>query len=224
MGSSAGIVLLSLEVAALSVAVSLPAALAAGMLLAKIRFRGKVLVEGIIDLPLVMPPVTTGYLLLLLLGKNGLVGGILDKAGIQVAFTTAAAVLAAAVVSFPLMVRSIRLGIEYVDPGLEQAAHTLGAGRLGTFFRVTLPLALPGVLSGAVLGFARSLGEFGATITFAGNIDGVSRTIPLAVYSLLQVPGEERSAAILVAVSVVISFAAMALSSRINQRLRKGAG
>ncbi len=224
MGSSAGIVLLSLEVAALSVAVSLPAALAAGMLLAKIRFRGKVLVEGIIDIPLVMPPVTTGYLLLLLLGKNGLVGGILDKAGIQVAFTTAAAVLAAAVVSFPLMVRSIRLGIEYVDPGLEQAAHTLGAGRLGTFFRVTLPLALPGVLSGAVLGFARSLGEFGATITFAGNIDGVSRTIPLAVYSLLQVPGEERSAAILVAVSVVISFAAMALSSRINQRLRKGAG
>ena len=170
-------------------------------------------------LPLVMPPVTTGYLLLILLGRNGLLGGWLyDAFGLRVAFTTFAAVLACTVVSFPLVVRSIRLAFEYADPGLEAAARTLGAGRARVFATISLPLALPGLVSGAVLGFARSLGEFGATITFAGNIPGSTQTLPLAIYSNLQVPGREREAAVLVLFSIVISFVALAASAALGGR------
>lgn len=215
----ADIITLSVKVALASVALALPLAVGAGYLLSKKRFRGKLVLTGIIDLPLVMPPVTTGYLLLMLFGRQGPLGPFLDAAGVRIAFTTFAAVLAAAVVAFPLMVRNTRLGFDLVAPALEGAARTLGATPAGTLWRVTLPLALPGILSAAVLGFARSLGEFGATITFAGNIDGVSRTIPLAVYTHLQTPGEERAAAVLVIISIVLSFGAMSASTLVSRRL-----
>ena len=169
-----------------------------------------------------MPPVTTGYLLLFILGKKGLIGAVLFSAfGIRIAFTQAAAVLASMVVSFPLITRSIRISMEMVDPRLEIAAYTLGANRVETFRRVTLPLVLPGMINGVILGFARSMGEFGATVTFAGSIAGETRTIPLSVYSLLQVPGKEKEAALLVGISIIISFLAMFLSSALSEKLQK---
>lgn len=221
-GDIATTLFLSLRIAIIATAVNLPLAVAFGYLLAKTQFRGKAILDGALNLPLVMPPVTTGYLLLLVLGRRGLLGSMLfSRFGVSVAFTTAAAVLAAMVVSFPLVVRSVRLSLEMVDPRLERAALTLGAGRLSVFWRVTLPIVLPGILNGAILGFARSLGEFGATITFAGNIAGKTRTIPLSVYSLLQVPGREREAALLVTLSVVVSFLAMFLSASYSRRMER---
>ena len=169
-----------------------------------------------------MPPITTGYLLLLLLGINGVLGKWLFQwFGIRLAFTQVAAIIAAMVVSFPLMVRSIRTAIEMVDPRLESASQTLGISPLFTFFRITIPLSMPGIISGIILGFARCLGEFGATIAFAGNIEGETRTIPLAVYSLMQVPGKEGATLRLVLFSAVISLIAMILAEYLNKRIKK---
>lgn len=171
------------------------------------------MIEGIIHLPLVMPPVATGYLLLLVFGTHGILGSWLFQTfGIRLAFAFPAAILASIVVSFPLMVRSIRTAMELVDPKLEQASRLLGASHLKTLFQITIPLAGPGIISGTVLAFARSLGEFGATISFAGNIPGVTQTLPLAIYSKMQVPGEEKSTFTLVAIAVAISFVTMILS------------
>lgn len=214
-------ILLSVKFGLIAALINIPAAVAVEYFLTRYEFRGKTLIEGFINLPLVMPPVTTGYLLLIILGKNGFIGSVLYSAfGIRIAFTGAAAVIAAMVVSFPLIARSVKISLEMVDRRLESAASTLGAGKLSVFFRITLPLILPGLLNGMILGFARSLGEFGATMTFAGNISGVTRTIPLSVYSMLQIPGRENDAAKLVTVSVIISFGAIFISSLLNKKGR----
>jgi len=206
------------------VLISIPG-IAMAWLLARARFPGKVLVEALVHAPLVLPPVITGYLLLVLLGKKGAIGRFLDQVlGISPAFDLTGAVIAAGVMSFPLLVRAARLGFEMVDPDLETAAATLGTSPLGTFFRVTLPLALPGILTGASLAFARSLGEFGATIVFAGNIEGETRSIPLAVFTLMQQPGEERTVFLLACLSIAISMLALMASDwgarRLHHRLR----
>jgi len=215
-------IILSLKVAVYCSVISLPIALVLGYKMARYSFYGKPIVEGIIHLPLVMPPVTTGYLLLLLLGSNSAIGQWLYQAfGIKLAFTFPAAVIASVVVSFPLIVRSIRTSMEMVDPGLEDASRILGAGKLKTFFKVTIPLAAPGIISGTILAFARSLGEFGATITFAGNIAGETQTLPLAIYAYMQIPGQEGTTMRLVVVSVVISFIAMAFSEWFIKRRKQ---
>jgi molybdate transport system permease protein len=213
---------LSLVVATCAVAASLPFAVAAGYALARGTWRGKWLVETLLNLPLVLPPVVTGYGLLVLLGRNGLVGAWLHGSlGLRVAFTTLGAVVAAGVVSFPLMLRAIRLAFDHVDPRLEGAARSLGAGRLAVFFTVSLPLAARGVLMGAVLAFGRSLGEFGATIMLAGNIPGETRTIPLAVFSLAQRPGGVAASWRLVALSVLLAALALGLSEWLQRRGRR---
>jgi molybdate transport system permease protein len=202
---------LSLSVAAAAATAGLPVAVAVAWLLARRRFRGRLLLEAVVSCPLVLPPVVTGYLLLLLLGPQGPVGGVLERVfGVRIVFTWWAAVLAAAVVAFPLMVRAIRLSIEAVDPRLEQAARTLGAGPWRTFLRVTLPLSRPGLLAGWLLAFARGLGEFGATIMVAGNIPDRTRTIPLAIWSMAERPGGMAEARGLVIASILIAIAAMA--------------
>jgi molybdate transport system permease protein len=211
---------LSMQVGVLSVAASLVPGLALAWALARKRFRGKAIVDAIVHLPLVLPPVVTGYLMLLLLGRRGPIGRILhDVLAWDVAFTTTAAVLAAAVMGFPLLVRAARLGIELVDKRLEDAARTLGASPWRVLFSVTLPLATPGIVSGAALAFARSLGEFGATIIFAGNIEGETRTLPLAIFTLTQVPGGEGPALRLVAISVAVSLAALLASETLARRV-----
>jgi molybdate transport system permease protein len=195
------------------------------MLLARGRFRGRQILNGLVHLPLILPPVVTGYLLLVTFGRTAPVGGWLeDTFGIVFAFRWTGAALAAAVMAFPLMVRAIRLSIEAVDPGLEQAAATLGASRTWVFATVTLPLALPGIVAGAILAFAKAMGEFGATITFVSNIPGETQTLATAVYAFLQVPGGEASALRLVLVSVAIAMAALlaseALASRAERAVR----
>ncbi len=213
-------IILSLKVALISTMVTLPLSLILGYILSRKEFFGKVLVEGFVNLPLVMPPVTTGYLLLLILGRNGLVGSyLLKNFGLSLPFTTIAAVIAAATVSFPLVVRSVRVGFDYCDSRVEQAASTLGASPLKVFFTITIPLSINAIVSGVILGFARSVGEFGATITFAGNIKGVSQTIPLSIYSYLQIPGKSDQVMILVIISVIISFSAMAFSSFLTRKI-----
>jgi molybdate transport system permease protein len=192
---------------------------ACAWLLARKRFYGKTMLDAIIHLPLVLPPVVVGYALLLLLGRAGVIGRWLDHSlGIQVAFTWRAAALASAIMGFPLLVRTSRLAIEMVDSRLEEAAATLGAGPLRVFTTVTLPLAAPGVLAGIVLAAARGLGEFGATITFAGNIEGQTRTLPLAIYTNSQVPGGDTAATRLVVVSVAVSLLAVVASELLVRR------
>jgi molybdate transport system permease protein len=201
---------LSLWVSGWAVAVSLPLGILAAWVLARLRFPGKHLLDGLVHLPLVLPPVVTGYLLLVMLGRNGVIGAALYKyAGIVLAFNWKGAVLAAAVMSFPLLVRAVRLSLESVDRGLEAAARTLGAGPLRVFFTVTLPLMVPGIITGLLLAFARSLGEFGATITFVSNIRGQTQTLPLALYTLTQVPDGEMGAMRLCVISVVVAMAAL---------------
>lgn len=213
---------LSLRVAVYASLLSLPIALLLGYTLARRSFYGKSIVESILHLPLVMPPVTTGYLLLLVLGTRGMAGRwLFELFGIRLAFTFSAAVIASVVVSFPLMVRSVRTAMEMVDGKIEQASATLGAGRVRTFFLITIPMALPGIISGAILSFARSLGEFGATISFAGNIEGETQTLPLAIYTSMQIPGSEGTTLRLVLVSVFVSFCAMILSELIIKRMRR---
>lgn len=212
---------LSIEVAVYCSVISLPIALIVGYVMARRNFYGKAVVESLIHLPLVMPPVTTGYLLLLLLGSKSLFGNWLFATfGIKLAFSFHAAVIASVFVSFPLIVRSVRTAMEMVDTGLEEASRILGAGKLKTFFHITVPLALPGIVSGAILAFARSLGEFGATITFAGNIEGVTQTLPLAIYAYMQVPGKEGPTLRLVVVSIAISFIAMVLSEWFIKKIK----
>ncbi|MDE5420071.1 molybdate ABC transporter permease subunit [Labilibaculum sp. DW002] len=213
---------LSFKVALWCAVLVLPIAILVGWWLARKSFRGKSLIEGIINLPLVLPPVATGFILLLLLGTRGVIGQYLNEwFGIRIAFTYYAAVIASMIVSFPLAVRAIRLSIEMVDPGFEEAAKTLGANTFQAFVRVTLPLALPGIISGFVLSFARSLGEFGATIIFAGNISGETQTIPLALFNQIQVPGMESSAFRLLLVAIVFSFLAMSVSEFLVKKLHR---
>ena len=216
---------LSLRVAFWSVLFSLPPGVAVAWLLARRDFYGKTLFNGIVHLPLVLPPVVVGYLLLVLLGRQGPFGQWLHSTfGISLPFTWQGAALAAAVMAFPLMVRAMRLSLESVDNKLEAAARTLGAGRLDVFLTVTLPLMAPGIITGILLAFARSLGEFGATITFAANIPGETRTLPLALYSLTQTAGGEQAALRLALLSVIISLAALAASELVARRVRQRIG
>jgi len=217
------IVLLSVRVAALAVAGSLVPGVLVGWLLARWEHPLRPLMQGLVMLPLVLPPVVTGYLLLFALGRSRPLGEAWHAlTGGHIAYTTGACVIAAAVVGFPLLVEAIRLSVRAVDPRLEQVARSLGRGRLDTFLRVTLPLALPGVLSGAVLSFARALGEFGATIVLAGNVAGETRTIPVAVYTLLNVRDGEAAALRLVAVSVALALLALFGSCWLTARQRRG--
>jgi molybdate transport system permease protein len=212
-------VALSLRIAAVATLVSLPFGIAIATLLARQNFWGKTLVDAIIYLPLVLPPVVTGYLLLITLGRNTPVGAFLaDHFGIVFAFRWTGAVISCGVMAFPLMVRAIRLSIEAIDRRLEDAAATLGAGPFWNFATVTLPLALPGIIAGAMLAFARALGEFGATITFVSNIPGETQTISAALYTLTQVPGGDSAALSLVVVAVVISLAALVASEWLARR------
>lgn len=215
---------LSLKVAFWAVALSLPCGILVAYALARWEFPGKQLLNGIVHLPLILPPVVTGYLLLLLLGTQGVLGSKLQEIGLVFAFRWSGAALAAAIMAFPLMVRAIRLSIEAVDPRLEEAAATLGAGPIGGFVTVTLPLALPGIIAGAVLAFAKAMGEFGATITFVSNIPGQTQTLPSAIYALLQIPGGEASALRLVIVSVAIAMSALLASELLARQIAKRMG
>ena len=214
-------VALSLRVALVATLASLPLATLAAWALARRRFPGRGLLNGLVHLPLVLPPVVTGYLLLVLFGTQGPIGGPLrDVFGLTLAFRWTGAALAAGIMAFPLVVRAIRLGFEAVDPGLEEAAATLGASRLRIFATVTLPLIAPAVLAGAVLGFAKALGEFGATITFVAAIPGQTQTIPTAIYALLQVPGSEGAVWTLVALSVALALGTLALAEALSRRMQ----
>ncbi len=216
---------LSLKVATRSVLFALPFAIAAAWLLARVRFPGRILFDGLIHLPLVLPPVVVGYLLLLILGVQGPLGAWLyESFGLRLVFTSAGASIATAVMSFPLMVRAIRLSIEAIDAGLEQAAATLGAGPLDRFLSITLPLMLPGLLSGCVVAFAASLGEFGAVITFVSNIPGETQTLPLAIYSAVQTPNGDAAAGRLAALSFALALAGLIASELIARRMRRMLG
>ncbi|OHB32061.1 MAG: molybdenum ABC transporter permease subunit [Desulfuromonadaceae bacterium GWC2_58_13] len=209
---------LSTRVAVVATLLSLPFGYAMAYLLVFSRVRGKAFIDGLVNLPLVLPPVVVGYLLLLLLGRHGWLGSLLDAWGIHIVFTWKAAVLASMVVGFPLLVRSIRLGLEGIDEKLLQASRTLGAHWYDTLFTIIIPLSGRSVLAGATLMFARSLGEFGATIIIAGNIPGVTQTIPLAIYDYTNTPGGDRMALSLCIVSVVLSFAVLLLNEGLLRR------
>lgn len=215
---------LSAQVALSATTVALPFGFAAACLLVFSRLPGKALLDGIINLPLVLPPVVVGYLLLLLCGEKGWLGSLLTGWGLSLIFTWKAAALASAVVGFPLMVRAIRIGLEGIDPHLLQAARTLGAPWYDTLFSVVLPLSRRSLLAGATLMFARSLGEFGATVIIAGNIPGVTQTIPLAIYDYANTPGGDGPALALCLVSIIISLIVLLVSERVNRRLRRGEG
>ena len=209
----------SLVVGARAVAVALPLALVAALALSRGRFRGRSALDALVHAPLVMPPVVVGYLLLMVFGVQGPVGGLLDRAlGVRLVFTSEAASLAAGVMAFPLMVRAMRLSLEAVDPRLEEAARSLGARRLDRFLTITLPLSLPGVLAAAIIGFAACLGEFGAVITFAANVPGETQTLPLAIYAALQSPGGEAAAARMAALSFTLAVAALLASEALSRR------
>jgi molybdate transport system permease protein len=211
---------LSLRVATVGTLASIPLGLFVAYALARWRFPGKFLVDGLVHLPLVLPPVVTGYILLLLFGRRGPIGAFLDQHfGIVFSFRWTGAALAAGVMGFPLLVRAIRLSFEAADRRLEDAARTLGANSAMTFFTVILPLALPGILAGAVLAFAKALGEFGATITFVSNIPGETRTLPTAIYTYTQVPGGDGAAMQLAAVAVILSLCALLVSEFLSRRM-----
>lgn len=214
---------LSLKVGGVAMLVTLPIAFAIAWVLARVRFPGRVLVDALVHLPLVVPPVVTGWLLLIAFAPNGPIGGWLqDWFGVSVLFRWTGAAIAAGVMALPLMVRAIRLSIEAVDRRLESAARTLGAGPWRVFWTLTLPLSVPGVLAGAVLGFARSIGEFGATITFVSNVPGQTQTLPLAIYSALQQPGAEAMVWRLSAISVSLSLVALVASELLTRRAGRG--
>ncbi|TRD23306.1 molybdate ABC transporter permease subunit [Palleronia caenipelagi] len=212
---------LSLKVSVVATLVSLPFGVLTAFALARWRFPGRQILNGLVHLPLVLPPVVTGYILLLTFGRSGVFGGALAELGIVFAFRWTGAALAAAIMAFPLMVRAVRLSIDAVDPALEAAASTLGANRLWVFLTVTLPLILPGILTGAVLAFAKAMGEFGATITFVANIPGETQTLPTAIYSFLQVPGAEPEVVRLVLISVAVALGALALSEWLSVRVAR---
>ena len=210
---------LSIKVAFWAMTASLPVGIAVALLLARGQFWGKAVLNGIVHLPLVMPPVVTGYILLLLFGRRGPIGAWLAETfGIVFAFRWTGAALACAVMGFPLMVRAIRLSIEAIDTKLEDAAGTLGANRVWVFTTITLPLIVPGLIAGAILSFAKSMGEFGATITFVSNIPGETQTLPTAIYTFTQVPGGEAGALRLMAISIAISMAALLLSEMLSRQ------
>ncbi|WP_375551459.1 molybdate ABC transporter permease subunit [Rhodophyticola porphyridii] len=216
------VVNLSLKVAIWATLASLPFGILAAIALARGRFWGREVLNIAVHLPLVLPPVVTGYLLLVLFGSQGALGRFFETTlGLTFAFRWTGAALACAIMAFPLMVRAIRLALEAVDPKLEEAAATLGASRLRIFATVTLPLMLPGILAGTVLGFAKALGEFGATITFVSNIPGQTQTIPTAIYSLLQVPGQENAALRLIVMSIALSAAALVASEWLARNMAK---
>jgi molybdate transport system permease protein len=212
---------LSLIVATRSVAISLPLAVLVAWALARGRFPGKTILDGLVHLPLVLPPVVVGYLLLIGFGTRGPIGQYLyETFGLRLAFTSWGASLATAVMSFPLMVRAIRLALEAVDRGLEDAARTLGAGAFDRFASITFPLILPGVLAGAVVAFAAALGEFGAVITFASNIPGETQTLPLAIYQAIQTPDGDAMAARLATLSIILAFSGLLISEYLARRIR----
>jgi len=218
-----GIVCLTLKVGAAAMLGTLPVAFALAWLLARVRFPGRILLDGIVHLPLVLPPVVTGWLLLLAFAPTGPIGaGLQSWFGATVLFRWTGAAIAAGVMALPLMVRAIRLSIEAVDQRLESAARTLGAGRWRVFRTITLPLSLPGVLAGTVLGFARSIGEFGATITFVSNVPGQTQTLPLAIYSALQTPDGDATVLRLALVSVSLSLVALVGSELLARRAGRG--
>ena len=218
-------VVLSIKVSFWATLISLPFGIAAGWLLSRRRFVGWQLVNALIHLPLVLPPVVTGYLLLLTFGRKGIGGRFLEEVfGLVLAFRWTGAVLAAAVMAFPLMVRAIRLGFDAVDRDLEQAAATLGARPVMVFVTVTLPLILPGIIAGSVLAFAKAMGEFGATITFVANIPGETQTLPTAIFALLQVPGQDAAAFRLVAISLVIAMGALIASEVLARAVQRRIG
>ncbi|MGA1206688.1 MAG: molybdate ABC transporter permease subunit [Gammaproteobacteria bacterium] len=217
-------IVLSVQVAIAATLASLPLALFVAYALARWSFPGKGLLNGLVHLPLVLPPVVTGYLLLITLGTQSAIGGFLSEIGIVFAFRWTGAALAAAVMAFPLMVRAIRLQIESIDPQYEQAAATLGASPVWVFLTVLFPLMLPGVVVGSILAFAKAMGEFGATITFVSNIPGQTQTIPSAIYAFLQVPGKEAAATTLVVISVVISMLALLASEWIARKVGRKEG
>lgn len=213
---------LSVQVAGASLGLLLIPGIALGWVLSRCTFPGKTLLDVLVHLPLVLPPVVTGYLLLLLFGRRGVLGAWLHDLGLTIAFTWKGAALAAAVMALPLLVRSVRLGLDLADRRLEDAARTLGASPLRVFLTVTLPLAAPAILAGLVLAFARSLGEFGATITFAGNIEDQSRTLPVAIWGLTQTVDGDAPAMRLVVISLVLSLLALAGSEWLHRRWRRG--
>lgn len=219
------IIQLSLKVSLVAVLGTLPVAYALAWLLARRQFPGRSLLDALVHLPLVVPPVVTGWLLLILLGRRGPIGALLEEyLGVTLVFQWTGAALAAAVMALPLMVRAMRLSIDAVDRRLVAAARTLGASRWYAFRTMTLPLTLPGIMAGAVLGFTRSLGEFGATITFAANIPGETRTLPLAIYTGLQVPGGEGAVTRLAIISILLSLAALLVSEWLIRRSTNGRG
>jgi molybdate transport system permease protein len=216
---------LSLYVALRSVALGLPLAILTAYLLSRSRFIGRTVLDALVHLPLVLPPVVVGYLLLLVFGTRGLLGGWLQSTfGIRLAFTSAGAALATAVMTFPLIVRSIRLSLDAIDPRLEDAARTLGAGAVDRFFSITLPLMAPGIVGGAIIAFAAGLGEFGAVITFAANIPGETRTLPLALYTALQSPGGDALAARLAGLSFLLGLSGLVLAEWVSRRLHRRVG
>lgn len=215
---------LSLRVSLWATFAALPLGLLTAYALARWEFPGRQILNGLVHLPLILPPVVTGYLLLLTFGIRGPVGSILHEMGITLAFRWTGAALAAAIMGFPLMVRAMRLSIEAVDPKLEQAAATLGASRFWVFVTITLPLILPGILAGSILAFAKAMGEFGATITFVSNIPGQTQTLPSAIYAFLQVPGGESLALRLVIISVIVAMGALVLSEILARRMAKRVG
>ncbi len=216
---------LSLKVSIVSVLISLPFAIGIAWLLARKQFPGKTLLDGIVHLPLILPPVVVGYLLLVAFGRQGWLGKPLyELTGLSFSFSWQGAVLAAAIVSFPLLVRAIRQAVEAVDYKFEEVARTLGASPVRVFMTITLPLILPGILTGTVLGFARSLGEFGATITFVSNIPEITRTIPLAMYSFIQTPGAEAEAARLCIIAIIIALISLLISEWLNRKARAALG
>ena len=218
------VLLLSLKVSFWATACSLPIGMGVAWILARYDFPGKILVDGLVHLPLVLPPVVVGYLLLVTLNPNGSIGKTLSQFGIEIGFTWIGASVAAAIMAFPLMVRAIRLAFEMIDQRLELAARTLGASPLRMLFYISFPLAMPGVVTGTILAFARCLGEFGATITFVSNIPGETRTLPLAVYTLTQTPEGEAAAFRLVIVSVLIALIALAISEVITRQAKASLG
>jgi len=212
-------ILLSLKVATTATLISLPIGILVALALSRGRFPGKVLLDGFVHLPLVLPPVVTGYILLILFGRKGPIGAFLEQAfGIVLSFRWTGAAFAAAVMGFPLMVRAIRLAMDTIDRRSEEAAATLGASPLWVFLTVTLPLSLPGVVAGTMLGFAKALGEFGATITFVSNIPGETQTIPAAIYTYTQPPGGDAGAFRLSVIAVLLSFAALIVSELLARR------
>jgi molybdate transport system permease protein len=216
---------LSLRIAVVAVAGALPFAIAVALLLARGRFPGKILVDGLVHLPLVLPPVVIGYLLLITFGTRAPVGAwLLETFGIRFVFSWTGAALAAAIISFPFQVRAIRLSIEAIDPGLGAAAETLGAGPIDRFVNIVLPLALPGIVAGAITAFAASLGEFGAIITFVSNIPGETRTLPLAIYTAIQTPGGEAAAARLALIAIALALVGLVLSELAARRVRALSG